>query len=549
MARWESPSSRWSAPLLAAALVGLAVALRVLPFRGTLPYFISDGGFEVEVALGMVQRGDLNPHYFKCGGFPLYWLAGIYYVYFRLSHWLGGAERTFSEFVGSATLEHSDFALFSLGRASSLLLGLVGIYLVFLIARCFFGRKAAWLSAFFSAVSPSFIFFSQVINVDVFSMVFSLLTVYFSVRVWREGRLRDYLLAGMAAGLTVASKYNFIVVVPVCTAHFLRRMEAQGPLRQRMGLLLISLYLGAVVFFLSSPFALLSYGEFSAFLTSFFQVHGTIPLLTEQLQGKKMFPNILGQLFIMLPLLSGPLLLCACGGVWKARKEKKALVLLLSFPVSYLAFSGIFMKEISPQYSLPLFPYVLIFGSQYCINAVRAGRGKGRTAALALGTASVLFFASDLAMPHYRQPLVIHRKLGQWVEAHVRPGEKVLVTRMFFPPVRSFWSGRSTLLDSPEDFREHHLAKEQPEYIVVLFDDFPVSGEQIVGTTYKIVFFDVDRYTGLARRLEKGEFSYREVASFGFPRLYRKVFGLVFPYHGPEMRYSVFRRSPGRGGK
>lgn len=544
MGRWQLSRSR-SVLLLAVALGGLAVFLRLRYFPGTLPYFISDGKFEAEAALRMIQTGDWNPHYFKCGGLWLNWLAGLYLLYFRGYSLLAGVDQPFPDWIRSISVESHHFAVFIIGKCSALLFGIVLIYLIFQVSDLLLGRKTAWVAAGFAAISPPLIFASRVMNVDVVSVCFLLLTVLFSIHIWKTGRLRDYLLAGIAAGLTIAAKYNLFACVPLVTAHMLRRVQEPGPFYARNGKVFLSLYSGATAFLLVSPYTLLAFGEFHRFISSFFQAHDFYaPRMTKEVAGK-IFPNIIGQLFIMIPILSGPLYLAALGGIWGLRRERDVLLVLVSFPAVYLLFSGIFMKEISPQYSLPVLPFLLVLGSDFLVRGWSEFGKSGRACVGVLAGASLLFSASDLVFPYYQYPFTIHRELGGWVEEAVEPGEKeVLLTRKMFQPAHSFWAERARVLDSPTDFIESDIAGNRFEYIIVFLDHVGIAQEKIVHGRHWADFIDVDRYLELASRIERGEFSYHRVAGFGIPSWFGNVFSYVYPYHGSLMEYVVYRRSP-----
>ena len=546
MKRLETPFRKTDI-LLGLSLLALSLFLRFRDWDLTLPYFISDGAFETRAALGMLQAGDFNPHYFKCGGFPLYLLSGIYFVYLKIFYWFSGLADPFRNFLTSFSVEDNNYALFYLAKYATLFFGLGVIPLIFRCTDIIWERRSAWLAAFFAAVSPTLVFSSQAINVDVFSLFFLCSTFYFSLKIWQSGQFKFYLLAGAAAGLTIACKYNFLVAVMVLGADFLLRRKRGEKLTAGTGKLFVSLYLAVLVFFITSPYTILSFREFTNYFRDLFSVQGATYQKATEGWFRWGLASLGGQLTIILPLLSGPLYVGAGLGVWWFFRKREELLLLGIFPLVYLFVSGLSTQVVAPSFSLPVLPFVLILGSAFCTHALQDSRRAIRYVSGVLVVLTLAFSLSDLWIPHYRYPFIVHRDFGQWVEKNVNPGQKIFITWTLFPKTSRFWSGRASLLDSPGDLTEEKIRQGLFDYVEIFNSRYAVAKEGGGGAQYQLKLFDVDRYREISRRMQRGEFGYREAAHFGIPRFWGYILGVVYPWYGREMEYLVYEKiKPGK---
>lgn len=148
-----------------------------------------------------------------------------------------------------------------------------------------FGNLAAILSALAFAVIPLHVKNSHLATIDV-PMVFWLTwSMYFAARILRSSNWKNYLLAGVFAGLAASTKYNgIIILLVVALAHLLRfflgkQSEGNNPglakLNPGLGEFGLSIYqtvtspklilsglIALLVFFLGTPYALLDWETF-----------------------------------------------------------------------------------------------------------------------------------------------------------------------------------------------------------------------------------------------------------------------------------------------
>jgi 4-amino-4-deoxy-L-arabinose transferase-like glycosyltransferase len=231
-----------------------------------LPFLYHPDEVQVVTAyLKMVKGLNLNPQYFIYPGFSMYLNAFVYGLYYmvqrRLGNFQGLSDIAIPRLVTMATGSIADPNVYYLGRAISILFGLGTIYLSYRCAKEVSQKPlVGLLAAAFTAVSNANIVQSRLILPNIFVAFFVILSVWFSLRLYRTGKLRDYILAGLAVGLTAAAKYNggAIIIVPIC-AHFLRMGLAGWKMFKPLLFFFFFTGLGYILF---NPYDLLDFNNF-----------------------------------------------------------------------------------------------------------------------------------------------------------------------------------------------------------------------------------------------------------------------------------------------
>lgn len=155
---------------------------------------------------------DLNPHFFN---YPtLYFYVqfigqGLLFVLMRL---FGGVESLLDYRVLYA-VDKSAFYL--MGRSITMLFGVATVLSVYRLGVQVRGFTVGIVAAFLVAVNHVHITKSQVIEVDVPLTFFLVTCIYYCVRILDDPRPRNYLLAGVFAGLATSTKYSGMLL-PAC---------------------------------------------------------------------------------------------------------------------------------------------------------------------------------------------------------------------------------------------------------------------------------------------------------------------------------------------
>lgn len=268
LGRLFPPERRRHALAMLVVLV-VAFAIRARNIQGSLPYCLHvDESTWSSIALRILRTGDANPHRFRKPSLPVYLMTAgfsVGLVHAQLSgqarHAVDlGLETTPYYRVPSAALPPK--LLFAL--ASVLALGLAGW-----VGAALTGRVALlWLTPLVASVSSSYLRLSwSYMDVDVIGTFFIWTTLAYLVRARVRGLsltsgpgwLPRFLTLGALAGLAVGSKYNLFPILVPCVLYLV--------LFERATWLRRSVLLGAVavaVFFATTPFALVTPGEFIA---------------------------------------------------------------------------------------------------------------------------------------------------------------------------------------------------------------------------------------------------------------------------------------------
>jgi YYY domain-containing protein len=94
------------------------------------------------------------------------------------------------------------------GRAAAASFDMISILLVYLIGSRLYRKRVGLVAAAFTALSVLLIQHAHFFVVDSFANTFILIGIYFAVRAMDHGRLIDFVLFGVALGMSVASKVS-----------------------------------------------------------------------------------------------------------------------------------------------------------------------------------------------------------------------------------------------------------------------------------------------------------------------------------------------------
>lgn len=134
--------------------------------------------------------------------------------------------------------------------------GVACVWLVWRIARRLGGDRVGIVAALFLAVNAIHVEYSQIIRTDMQATLFMLLSTLCALNIVERGQTRDYVLAGVFAGLACATKWPtaLVFINPLC-AGFWRLRADRSEWRK-----LLALGIAApLTLFLVSPFLLIDW--------------------------------------------------------------------------------------------------------------------------------------------------------------------------------------------------------------------------------------------------------------------------------------------------
>ena len=212
--------------VLLIAILALAVALRFYglawddgfsytphPDERAILYTVIDISPPALGDIGLLldaERSAWNPGWFNYGSFPLYVLKIV-------------------QTLAAPLLGDGGADIRLIGRAVSGLADIATIVAVFGIAAMVFDRRTGLLAAALTALAVIHIQLSHFFAVDTLQAMLAVAALYFMVRVARDGRMRDSLLAGALVGLGLATKASQLpIVAPFVIAHLLFAFGLNG---------------------------------------------------------------------------------------------------------------------------------------------------------------------------------------------------------------------------------------------------------------------------------------------------------------------------------
>ncbi len=353
-------SRRWAWPGLALVLLG-GLALRLWGAQQGLPYAYNtdEADHFVPRAVRMFAEGTLNPHYFANPP------AFTYLLHYLFAVSYGGAAGA------QQALALHPAEVYTLARVAAALLGTAAVWLLYATGARLFGRGVGLLAAAIEAVAFLPVFYAHLALNDVPTLAPLTLSLLGSAGVLRNGRTRDYLLAGVGLGLACATKYTAgIVVVVLLAAAAARYLDGEKRAKGRvLGGLLFAGALALAAFLVANPYAVLDYSSFHREL-----VHQST--LSAEAQGKLGAPKDGGLPYYLWSLTWGlgwvPALGALGGALAISRIQPRLGWLLVPAPLLFLAFMGLQGRYFG-RWLLPIFPIMCLLGAFFAVWAPETG--------------------------------------------------------------------------------------------------------------------------------------------------------------------------------
>jgi hypothetical protein len=379
----------WPAYLALAVILVGGVAVRVMSLHHGLPWtYHPDEAFHFVTRAMSMFAGTLNPGYFENPS------AYTYLVYAALKITQGGV---FGGSVASlaAGFQADPTSAFETGRVIAVTLCMLAVVAVFGVGRRLWGPAEGVAAAAILAFAFLPVAYSRFALTDTGVLLPVAVAVYGAVRAHEDGRLRWFVLSGVAVGLAVAFKYTAgLAGVPLLVAAGLRTRRD----RSALGGFAVAAAAAALVFFATNPYF-------------FFDLRAALTQLGEQsdaASGPKLGQGDRSGPSYYLDSLTwglgwGAALAAAVGAVWEWRRNRTRALLLAVFPVVlflYLCTAGRFFA----RWLMPTYPVLALLAG--VALAGLAGRVPGRpwvrAGVLGLLLAAVLAqpIAADLRTGH-----------------------------------------------------------------------------------------------------------------------------------------------------
>ena len=210
-----------------------------------------DEPFFMITALEMLAHGTLNPGWFGHPGSTTITLLAAIDAVVAGSGLVSGHYANLGDFARAVYADPA--ILFIPARVAMALIGTGCVWLTYMLGNRLNGRATGLVAAGLLAINALHISWSQIIRTDIHASLFMLASLWFAARIAERGTLRDYILAGVVAGLATATKWPAATVfVAIVGAAILAR---QQPVRRILAAALATIVAMAV----ASPFLVLDW--------------------------------------------------------------------------------------------------------------------------------------------------------------------------------------------------------------------------------------------------------------------------------------------------
>jgi hypothetical protein len=428
-------------------LLALGVRLGGISFGLPYVYHVDEARF-ADISLKYL-RGDPNPHFFHVPSLYSYLVAATWEGAYAVGKILGRF-RTREDLLGR--IDGDPSLLYLLGRLLTVLMSVLTVYVMFVLGKRMYGVRAGALAALFLIFSLEFNRASHYMNPDGPMILFLVLSFLFVWNVYERGRTRDYVLAGLFAGLAFSTKYGgHVLFIPLLMAHAFRGYDAKKPaLRILFSPPLISAGLAFVLAFLAgTPYAAL---DFPTFWSDFRWQAGHLYEFGHYGSAASVSVPLFYLRYGFLENLGAVVQFLALGGlILGFLRHRRREMILFAVPL-FLQVTVSGWKAYATRYMLPAAPFFILVAAFFLdgllarrpfagspSGAGGAGAAPGRRARAWLSAGLVAFAVLPSAVRTVKFDLNLRRPDTRtvakgWIEANLPPKTRIAMEE-YGPPV------------------------------------------------------------------------------------------------------------------
>lgn len=387
-------------------------------------------------AFEMLAKHSFNPEWF---GHPATTLLYCLALVMLAVGGIGIASDRFADINAFAGAVYADPGIVFLpARLFIVLCGVACVYLVYRLGRKLGDERLGLLAALFLAVNAVHVQYSQIIRTDVMATVFMLLCVLVTVDLFREGRPRAYVLAGVLVGVACATKWPaaLIAASPLCAGLY-RCAHGHREVRR---LILFGAVAG-ITLIAVSPYLLLDYP------TVLGNLAGEARPFHPGATGGGFFSNLAWYLAHPLAASLGwiGLALAVIGVAWPRRGRREWAIAVLPGAALFLL-AVVSQALLWERWIVPLLPFATLALARALCGLADLSRARMRHPRRWLEAAAALVLILPMAqatrLAANEQTHDTRQIASAWVRAHVPAGSTILVEH-----------AAMDLLDGPWTFR------------------------------------------------------------------------------------------------
>lgn len=291
----------------------------------------------------------MNPNFFAYGGFLIY-----------LYHATG---EIISRLTNNPAWIYDWGHINTIGRFYSALFSTLTIPLIFILTQKVFNKYTGAIASLLTTFTVTFIQTSHYSITENFLVLISLLICFFSIKLLKTRKLKDYILCGVFIGIATATKTTALsfIIFPFI-AHLLTVIKYPYNFIKRVLLLIIFLTISFFTFTLFSPYTFLKWDKFIESMRYESGVAlGTLPVpytlqFTHTISYLFQLKNFIWQIG-PISLLIIPTIILFIAIILTTKKPK--YILLISFPFIYFLYVGLWHTKFI-RFMLPAIPFLII---------------------------------------------------------------------------------------------------------------------------------------------------------------------------------------------
>ncbi|MDP3732094.1 MAG: glycosyltransferase family 39 protein [Candidatus Omnitrophota bacterium] len=327
-------------------------------------------------------------------------------------------------------------SLYIVARTVSALLGAGMVFIVYLITKRIYGRRAGLFSALILTLSAGFIADNHYAKSSALVNFLSVFAVYFCIKaVYDDKFRRDFLIASLLGGLALATKFNGgIVVLPLITA-YLYHYAASHPYNNSSvsyclkyirnlissGMVLRSLIFYLLGFFIGFPAIFLHFARYvPSFI--FYKKNYFIGYSSFGVRIINFLHNIIAYIHLIADMYGVFLFLIVFYGLVIAIRNKnqgKSIILSLIIPYFLIMSSSQILKYPNAKYIILIIPFLSIFGGLFVnrlIESQKIARGL-KYLFLSAGLTLSFIYAASTEMIFIKED--IRYLTTRWIEENI----------------------------------------------------------------------------------------------------------------------------------
>jgi len=401
------------------------LALSVTGIDWGLPYFWHTDE-KIDQSVHMIHDGTLDPDYFVNPHLHIYAMALVVKAAYLLNPGhtvMLSMHRIWPLFDDSNQGARIQYMAMRGSRVLSALFSLGTIVTIFAIGRRHFGERTALLAAAFLGLTMGLVNLSHFATPESLLFLFMTLCLWACDRLATTGRMRDYAIVGVFAGLALATKYTaWILAVPILVAHVYRLRRGAWSLRSLLELIVCGVT-GLLAFAATNPYAFIRWSDFW-YWGFVFNWYTGAP--TGTLVGIRR--SYIPYFWLLVDIMGWPLFVTGLVGLvlglvrlWRGPRgpaEDRAYAIHISWVLAFYAFYGM-----SPHHALrfimPIAPSLaLLAAAGVATLRARAHANWGRRLAAAWAVVVIVYSAAYTIRADWMYFHDTRYLAGRWLESH-----------------------------------------------------------------------------------------------------------------------------------